>query len=358
MDTVLIRYNKGKGTIYTWEIHPLLIICFFVGFSIPWISILLYKLNKKNKQKMKKLEIANPRGGTSIEKCIDPDLAYEVIDSNLKNLILHILKENSKSSLPVIISSEVFIFATIVSKTLLQSVILSTVRSFTSGAPTLVPQIQTSVLIMAVVAGMSLGLITGLIGLILSNLIPLNILVAMGVLGTPLLGAILKTQLSVENVNCSKLLAPLPIAPKEIVLPQKTNIFLHDNSGNRLDRPIIVRDSNTMSRSSIYTVDQCIPVVPDWKVTSKYSQTRFWKEYPKYFVGEDTKPELKITKTQLVECNYKPLKDRTKTLTDIRKNDTSEHKEKVQPYIEKYQDRRKNINRQRINEYTAYYDLD
>jgi hypothetical protein len=153
----------------------------------------------------------------------------------------------------------------------------------------------------------------------------------------------------------------LPKAPQEIILShQKTNIFLHDNLGKLPGRPIIVKDSNQMS--SIDMTDQCLPVQPTWTVTSKskYSQTRFWKEYTKYFVGEDKEDELQIIKTQLVEYKYKPLKERTKTLADLRTTDTTEYKEMVQPYIEKYRARRKNIHEQRLKEkeYTAYYDLD
>jgi hypothetical protein len=207
-DFITVRWIRENGKIYRWTFNENYYygFWFLVGFSIPVIYTILkiYFIKKQQKKDQEKnLEIPNPRGGTSVEKCIDPDLAYEITDATLKTFILRILKENQQTNLPLIISSEVFIFAAIVSKTLLQTLITTTIASFTSGGLALLPKVQTSVVIMAGVAGMSVGMTMFIIGTLISKIIPYsNIVIPMGVF---LIGAILKTQLSLGNVNCDRL---------------------------------------------------------------------------------------------------------------------------------------------------------
>jgi hypothetical protein len=43
------------------------------------------------------------------------------------------------------------------------------------------------------------------------------------------------------------------------------------------------------------------------------------------------------------EKTYVPLNQRTKTLDDLKKEDSTENREKVAPYIKRYEDRRRRI---------------
>ena len=46
---------------------------------------------------------------------------------------------------------------------------------------------------------------------------------------------------------------------------------------------------------------------------------------------------------QKCDKKFVPLKERTKTLSDLKKQDSTENREKVAPYIKRYKDRRKRI---------------
>jgi len=48
------------------------------------------------------------------------------------------------------------------------------------------------------------------------------------------------------------------------------------------------------------------------------------------------------------EREYVPLKERTKTLADLKKDDSTENREKAAPYIKRYENRRKRIMNERI----------
>ena len=48
--------------------------------------------------------------------------------------------------------------------------------------------------------------------------------------------------------------------------------------------------------------------------------------------------------------NYIPLHERTRTLNDLRKHDTTENMEKAESYIKRYENRRKRIMENRVNQ--------
>ena len=48
------------------------------------------------------------------------------------------------------------------------------------------------------------------------------------------------------------------------------------------------------------------------------------------------------------EKKYVPLKERTKTLADLKREDSTENRERAEPYIQRYENRRKRIMRERL----------
>ena len=62
--------------------------------------------------------------------------------------------------------------------------------------------------------------------------------------------------------------------------------------------------------------------------------------------GAITEPQNQIHRK--CEKEFVPLKERTKTLADLRKQDSTENREKAAPYIKRYEDRRKRIMNKRI----------
>jgi hypothetical protein len=63
----------------------------------------------------------------------------------------------------------------------------------------------------------------------------------------------------------------------------------------------------------------------------------------------EVEPETQTQINRKCEKEYVPLKKRTKTLADLKKQDSTANREKAAPYIKRYEDRRKRIRNQRIN---------
>ena len=57
--------------------------------------------------------------------------------------------------------------------------------------------------------------------------------------------------------------------------------------------------------------------------------------------GVKTEPQNKIHRK--CEKQFVPLKKRTKTLANLKKQDSTENREKIEPYIKRHKDRRKRI---------------
>ena len=62
--------------------------------------------------------------------------------------------------------------------------------------------------------------------------------------------------------------------------------------------------------------------------------------------GVKTEPQNQIHRK--CDKEFVPLKERTKTLSDLKKQDSTENREKAAPYIKRYEDRRKRIMNKRI----------
>jgi hypothetical protein len=61
----------------------------------------------------------------------------------------------------------------------------------------------------------------------------------------------------------------------------------------------------------------------------------------------ETEPQTRIHRK--CERQYVPLRERTKTLDDLKKEDLTENREKAAPYIKRYEDRRKRIMNEKAN---------
>lgn len=74
--------------------------------------------------------------------------------------------------------------------------------------------------------------------------------------------------------------------------------------------------------------------------SSKDADDYCYSEFEKV-EASNTKPQNRIRRT--CEKKYVPLKERTKTLDDSKKEDSTENREKAAPYIKRYENRRKRI---------------
>jgi hypothetical protein len=77
--------------------------------------------------------------------------------------------------------------------------------------------------------------------------------------------------------------------------------------------------------------------------SSKYKQD----EVEKSNIGL-VKTETQIQIHRKCEKTYVPLKERTKTLADLKKEDSTENREKAAPYIKRYEDCRRRIINKRV----------
>jgi len=123
---------------------------------------------------------------------------------------------------------------------------------------------------------------------------------------------------------------------------ERKTIFLYNNENGQVGPPIIVRDPHKQAKSSdIYMQTYKKEVGPDKWEKLKYRQTGFWKNFQKeHLLGEEEETVIRI---QRVESGYVPLNKRTKTLADIRREDSTENMKAAEPYIERYQTRRAKI---------------
>lgn len=80
---------------------------------------------------------------------------------------------------------------------------------------------------------------------------------------------------------------------------------------------------------------------------SCYSEYKQVKVTGSNFRGVEPEPQIQINRK--CEKEYVSLQSRTKTLADLKKEDSTTNREKATPYIKRYQNRRKRIKNQRIN---------
>jgi hypothetical protein len=271
-------------------------------FLVTMISGVFYR-RRKNANKLRKMP--NITGG-NIDKCIDPNAAYELLDRPTEIVLKQMLIILPEAG-PIIISVPLLIVAYVVSRQPLKQLTIL-------GVDLVVDKFIT----LAFKIGLALG--SGSIFF----LIPIGVV---SLTTTLLAGAILfnvveglnsfecddfVSKISMEKVSDDKYIGYLE------KLPQKTpKVFIQGSEKTEFFIP--------------KKQDVC---------SSEYKQVTVKKSNIK------TEPQTEIERKCVAE--YIPLKQRTKTLSDLKKEDSTAVREEAAPYIKRYEEKRKRINDNKV----------
>jgi hypothetical protein len=270
-----------------------------------WVMILYFLLTmgtgivyRKMKSSNKKIKIPNTKKGASfIDDCIDPDSIYELVDRPLEIVLKQMLNLPPETG-PVVILVLVLILAYIISREPIKQVSILGVTFFIDKFKSLVIK-------------SGIGFVSGSIFFF----IPIGVV---SLTTTLLVGSIFfNIALGMGSFECNNLVSKVTT---ERLFQEKTIGFL-ETLPEKTPKVFIKGSENT----EIY-----IPTHNDNDFcSSEYSEN-----------------PVQIHRT--CERTYVPLKERTRTLFDLRNEDSTENREKAEPYIKRYKNRRRDINNKRV----------
>lgn len=303
---LIIKFAIRKTKI-TWFINNnwIMLFCFLVTMTL---GISFRRIKNSNK----KIKILNPTGGNFIDECIEPDSVYEVVDPALEIVIKQMLDLPSPAG-PVIISVPVLILSYIVSQQPIKQITILGVSIFGDQIKDLGIKTALGIGCGSIFFFTPVGIVS-LTGALLGGAIFLNI--AQGINHIKCDDFVSKV--TTEQVSKGKTISFLERPPEK-----NSKVFIKDNENTELYFPHI-NDNKSCS--------------------SEYKQVKITGSN---FRGVEPESQSQITRK--CEKEYVPLKKRTKTLADLKKQDSTSNRETTAPYIKRYEDRRKRIRNQRIN---------
>lgn len=322
---LIIKFSFFEKKI-TWFINDkyMMIISFLLTVAIGQII-------KRIRNSNKKILLPNPKGG-QIEKCIEPNAIYEIVDPSLEIMVKKML-DLPYASGPLVISPPVFILAYMVLQKPVQLFKLKGVKVLIENGREIV--------VNAVV-----GAVGGVMfilgpGQLMGGVVGLK---ALAILTTTVLSGTIMYNVLNKDINCDNLVSKLYMDPQtssmERVVTKKVLGFA-ESPKERNFRVYIEGSENT----ELY--------IPENSLKHECyldSETKSSEIENKALVKKmDGIPETKINSLVKRTCKktYKPLKYRTKTLNDLKVEDSTENREKAAPYIKKYEARRQRIFEQR-----------
>jgi hypothetical protein len=278
-----------RGSKITWFINENWIMV--ISFLLTMVASAVWRKRRIAKS-AKKIKIANPKGGGFIDECIEPDSIYELVDRPLEIVLKQML---------------VLILSYIVSRQLIKQISILGVRVVTDQAKTL-----------AVKTG--IGIVTGSVFLF----VPLG---ALSIMSTLIGGAlILSVAQGINHLECSDFVSKVTMEQ----VSQEKNIGFLETLPERSPKVFIKGNEDT----ELY-----IPSRNDnASCSSKYDPVEVKKSDGNPLKNKPQGPIQRTCKTQ-----YVPLEKRTKTLADLKKDDSTENREEAAPYIKRYENRRKLI---------------
>jgi hypothetical protein len=295
-----------RGSKITWFINENWIMV--ISFLLTMVTGIFYRRVKNSN---KKIEMPNPKGGTFIDECIEPDSIYELVDRPLEIVLKQMLNLPEEAG-PVVISVPLLILSYIVSRQPIKQISILGVSFFVDKFENLAVKAGVGIISGSIFFITPVGLVSLTSGLLAGTII-FN--VAQGISSFECNNLVSKV--TMERVSQEKIIGFLE------TLSEKTpKVFIKGNE----DSEIYIPSQNDNGSCS-----------------SEYKQV------------EVKKSKLKLVKTESqtqiyrkCERNYVPLKERTKTLADLKKQDSTENREKATSYIKRYEDRRKSIINKRV----------
>ena len=294
---ILIKFAR-KGVHYTWLINEnwVMVISFLLTMGI---GVVFRRIKNSNKE----IKMSNLRGGNFIDECIEPDSVYEVLDPALEIVIKQMLNLPPAFG-PVVISVPVLILSYVVSQQPIKQITILGVSVFVDRVTSLGVKAAIGVGSGAVFFILPVGVVS-LTGALLAGAIAFN--VVQGI--TNFECDNLVSKVIMERSSEGKAIGFLERPPEK-----NPRVFIKDNEDIELYFP--------SPNKNEYCVSESKQKVEKSNLRTEQPQTQIYRKCDKEFV---------------------PLKERTKTLSDLKKQDSTENREKAAPYIKRYEDRRKRI---------------
>lgn len=294
---IFIKFAR-KGVHYTWLINENWVM--FISFLLTMgIGVVFRRIKNSNKE----IKMPNLRGGNFIDECIEPDSVYEVLDPTLEIVIKQMLNLPPAFG-PVVISVPVLILSYVVSQQPIKQITILGVSLFVDRVTSLSVKVAIGVGSGAVFFILPVGVVS-LTGALLAGAIAFN--AAQGI----------------TNFECDNLVSKVIMerssegkAIRFLERPPEKNprVFIKDNEDIEVYFPSPNKNEDCVSEYK--------QKVEKSNLITEQPQTQIYRKCDKKFV---------------------PLKERTKTLSDLKKEDSTENRETAAPYIKRYEDRRKRI---------------
>ena len=272
------------------------------------ITGILYRKYKNLKKQKKKLSQEKMRltlrGGGFIDQCLDPRRAYEITHTGLELMIKKMLNLPDSHSGPIVISARVLFLCTMIWENPIYQINLFGISIFIDKAKDL-----------------GLKIILGAAGGAIFYVLPLGITsLTAGLLAAGVSFGIIQ---NINNYDCERLLSEVTMDQYEeriigfLDKPKEKNprIFIKDNENIELYIPIFDKS------------DHCV--------------TEAKQELQK----ANVKTEQQISRR--CDKKYIPLKERTKTLRDLKRYDSTENLNKIKPYEQRYEKRKQRFIKER-----------
>ena len=313
---ILIKFVR-KGVQYTWFVHENWIAIFvFLIVLLGGVTVRIFRPKKQNVSD----KMLPPRGGTNIIDCIESEKAYELIDDAVKLAFRQNFNEGTtRRAKPVIIKAGVFIYSYLMANKQINSFLFTGLEIY-----------AISIRNVALKSGTAATFAMALLRYF-------GAAISASVLGS--LVAAITIVIASNRLNCSDFVQELPqtrIERGTTDLPVQTAVFLdapQDLSNNRVfivdnekTRIYVPQETEYESCSEQITdvyleVENINPIIP-WQ-----------KMYRKQEI---------VQRKCYSDRKYVPLKARTKTMEDLKKEDVSKRKEITEGYSQQYEKKRIN----------------
>ncbi len=300
---LIVKFVLG-GKNVTWFVDESWVAV--ISFLITMILGITYRIrrfrNSKKRLGDSKKKMFSPRGGKFIDQCIEPDSIYELVDPVLEVMVKRMLNLPPEAG-PVVISVPVLILSYILASDPIRQVTMLGVTVATDKAKSI-----------SINAGL------GLVSALPIFFLPVGVVTLTTTIIS--LGLFVSVARGINHIDCSSIVSQVPMERSLTKKPvgfldtpqaKSPKIFIKGDEGNQLYVPTPIAD------------DSC---------SSNFKQDPVEMETS---TGEKSPP---ISRS--CEKDYVPLNERTKTLDDVKKHDSTESRDQAQPYIDRYEKRRDN----------------
>ena len=280
---------------YTWFIdnNYLGIFAFLIGMAGGFI----YKWRKTKKLSIsKRLKTRKmPRGGSHLSDCIDPSSGYEVVNEDLKKVIYHILGFDENIPVVVPITAHILFIA--------QAALTHQLGTQLNilGVKTVVTNVKDTGL-KAII-----GALAGLAVMVVAN--------PAAVIGGSVIVAAFGLNLYFGEIKCEDYVNKLPTF-QALLIPAKSP-YLELPPGKK---NLIVMPENSHEEK------EAIPLYLEESTP-----------FEECFEQKEPSGSGSVQRNCYTQKKYVPLKDRTKTLADLKRDDSTKVRDHAKPDIERYQ---------------------